>query len=393
MSAREGFRRRDAAAEWAMPARPEAPWQRAARALLQKRIAVVCLLIIITLYGAGAYTILHEFGVNTGLQEPNASNLSQRRSIREVDGAPESLGAFTTRLDVSIGQVAALNPEIVDEYGPLSADTVLPVRTELILRADESLQGPTARHWFGTDRNGRDLFSRALFSLRTTLIISVIAVVFGNIFLGLGLGLLAGYRGGRTDQVIMRVGDVMLALPGLVFLIVVVAVFRDQWTEWFREIERATGLDWLIAQGVDDYVLITFALSIVGWAGSARFYRAQVLALRETEYILAAETIGARTPRILVRHLFPGVVPWFVVGLSASLGEMAGAEVVLTWLGIGITPPTPSFGTMVGAAGGRTSLLLHPQMLVVPMVFILLLMLSFNLLGDAINDVLNPRGR
>lgn len=94
-----------------------------------------------------------------------------------------------------------------------------------------------------------------------------------------------------------------------------------------------------------------------------------------------------------MRHLFPGVVPWFVVGLSASLGEMAGAEVVLTWLGIGITPPTPSFGTMVGAAGGRTSLLLHPQMLVVPMVFILLLMLSFNLLGDAVNDVLNPRGR
>lgn len=393
MSAREGLRRRDAAPEWAMPDRPEAPWQRAARALLQKRIAVICLLIIITLYGAGAYTILHEFGVNTGLQEPNASNLSQRRSIREVDGGPESLGAFTTRLDVSIAQVSALNPEIVEEYGPLNPNTILPVRTELILRADESLQGPSARHWFGTDRNGRDLFARALFSLRTTLIISVIAVVFGNIFLGLGLGLLAGYRGGRTDQLIMRVGDVMLALPGLVFLIVVVAVFRDQWTDWFREIERVTGLDWLIAQGVDDYVLITFALSIVGWAGSARFYRAQVLALRETEYILAAETIGARTPRILVRHLFPGVVPWFVVGLSASLGEMAGAEVVLTWLGIGITPPTPSFGTMVGAAGGRTSLLLHPQMLVVPMVFILLLMLSFNLLGDAVNDVLNPRGR
>ena len=94
MSAREGFRRRDAAPEWAMPDRPEAPWQRAARALLQKRIAVVCLLVIVTLYGAGAYTILHEFGVDTGLQEPNASNLSQRRSIREVDGAPESLGSL-----------------------------------------------------------------------------------------------------------------------------------------------------------------------------------------------------------------------------------------------------------------------------------------------------------
>lgn len=379
--------------DWATPERSEAPWRRAARALLRKRIAVVCILTITILYGAGAYTLLDAFGVDTGLQDPTASNLSMRRSIRSVDGAPESLGAFAGRLDVSIDTISALNPEIVDEYGPLSAITVLPAQTELLLREDETLQKPSSRHWFGTDRNGRDLFARALFSLRTTLIISVITVVFGNIFLGLGLGLLAGYRGGMTDQVIMRVGDVMLALPGLVFLIVIVAVFRDQWTEWFRVIEAETGLDWLIAQGVDDYILITFALSFVGWAGAARFYRAQVLALRETDYILAAETIGARTPRILVRHLFPGVVPWFVVGLSASLGEMAGAEVVLTWLGIGITPPTPSFGTMVSAAGGRTSLLLHPQMMLVPMMFLLVLMLAFNLLGDAVNDVLNPRGR
>lgn len=379
--------------QWAMPERSEAPWLRALRAILKKRVAVVCIAVIVVLYGAGAYTMLDAFGIDIGLQDPTQSNLSQRRSIREVDGAPETLGAFTQRLDVELSTLNELNPEVVDEYGPLTADTVLPARTELVLSGDETLQGPSSDHWLGTDRNGRDIFSRAMFSMRTTLIISVISVVFGNLFLGLGLGLLAGYRGGLIDQIIMRIGDVMLAMPGLLFLIVIVAVFRDQWEDWFRAIEDATGMHWLIEQGVDDYVLIVFALSLVGWAGSARFYRAQVLALRESDYILAAETIGARTPRVLVRHLFPGILPWFIVGFSASLGEVAGSEVVLTWLGIGITPPTPSFGILVENAGGRTSLLAYPWMMLVPFTSLLILMLAFNLLGDAINDVLNPRGR
>ena len=379
--------------QWAMPERSEAPWLRALRAILKKRVAVVCIAVIVVLYGAGTYTMLDAFGIDIGLQDPTQSNLSQRRSIREVDGAPETLGAFTQRLDVELSTLNELNPEVVDEYGPLTADTVLPARTELVLSGDETLQGPSSDHWLGTDRNGRDIFSRAMFSLRTTLIISVISVVFGNLFLGLGLGLLAGYRGGLIDQIIMRIGDVMLAMPGLLFLIVIVAVFRDQWEDWFRAIEDATGMHWLIEQGVDDYVLIVFALSLVGWAGSARFYRAQVLALRESDYILAAETIGARTPRVLVRHLFPGILPWFIVGFSASLGEVAGSEVVLTWLGIGITPPTPSFGILVENAGGRTSLLAYPWMMLVPFTSLLILMLAFNLLGDAINDVLNPRGR
>ncbi len=383
----------EAQPQWAIPEKSESPWMRALRAILRKKIAVVCISVIVVLYGAGAYTMLDAFGIDIGLQDPNQSNLSQRRSIREVDGSPETLGAFTSRLGVEIATLNQLNPEVVEAYGPLTEETLLPARTELVLSGDESLQGPSTRHWFGTDRNGRDLFARAMFALRTTLIISVIAVLFGNLFLGLGLGLLAGYRGGLVDQIIMRIGDVMLAMPGLLFLIVVVTVFRDPWEEWFRAIEAATGQEWLIAQGVDDYVLIVFATSLVGWAGSARFYRAQVLALRESDYILAAETVGARTPRVLIRHLFPGILPWFVVGFSASLGEIAGSEVVLTWLGIGITPPTASFGILVENAGGRTSFLLYPWLMAVPWLFLLVLMLAFNLLGDAINDVLNPRGR
>ena len=384
-------------ADWQRPPRAEAPWLRALRAILKKRVAVACMITIFVMYGSGAYTMLDWFGVDIGLQDPNQTNLSERRSTRVAEGQAggqgESLGTFIDRIGVDIDRLTELNPGVVEEFGPLSRDTVLPARTELILSPDETRQGPSSRHWFGTDRAGRDLFARAMYSIRTTMVISILAVVFGNLFLGLGVGLLAGYRGGQLDNVIMRISEVIMALPNLVFLIVLVAVFRDRWEGWFEEIEDFLGADWLIEQGVHDFVLIIFALSFIGWAGAARFYRAQTLALRESDYILAAETIGARTPRILVRHLFPGVLPWFVLGLSASMGEVVGMEVGLTFIGVGITPPTASFGVMVASAGHYKTLINEPQLLLVPMLFVLPLMLAFNLLGDAINDVLNPRGR
>lgn len=379
---------------WSRPPGSEAPWLRALRALFRKRIAVVCILLITVLYGAGLYTMLDAFGVDTGLQDPTASNLRVTRPIRATDdGAGESLAVFAERLDVDLRSLSALNPELVAEHGPLNAETVLRPGTQLVLREGEELQGPSSRHLFGTDRLGRDLFTRALFSLRTTLIVSVLSVVVGNIFLGWGLGLLAGYRGGWVDTVIMRAADFVLALPGLLILLVIVSAFREPWGDVVRDLQDWLGTDFLIAQGIHTYTLMIFAMSFVSWGGTARFIRAQTLATRESDFVLAAECIGARTPRILVRHLFPAVLPWIVVGMSASLGEIAGAEVVLTWLGIGVTPPTASFGAMVDDAGGWTSLILHPQMLLVPMGFILVLMLAFNLLGDAVNDVLNPRGR
>ena len=379
---------------WSRPPGSEAPWLRALRALFRKRIAVVCILLITVLYGAGLYTMLDAFGVDTGLQDPTASNLRVTRPIRATDeGAGESLAVFAERLDVDLRSLSALNPDLVAEHGPLNAETVLRPGTQLVLREGEELQGPSSRHLFGTDRLGRDLFTRALFSLRTTLIVSVLSVVVGNIFLGWGLGLLAGYRGGWVDTVIMRAADFVLALPGLLILLVIVSAFREPWGNVVRDLQDWLGTDFLIAQGIHTYTLMIFAMSFVSWGGTARFIRAQTLATRESDFVLAAECIGARTPRILVRHLFPAVLPWIVVGMSASLGEIAGAEVVLTWLGIGVTPPTASFGAMVDDAGGWTSLILHPQMLLVPMGFILVLMLAFNLLGDAVNDVLNPRGR
>ena len=377
--------------------RAESPWRRAWRQLRRKRVAMAALVVIAVIYGAGAYTILDAFGIPIGLQDPETNNLTERRPVREEEGLVEPLGAYLDRQQVTLDRVRTLNPALVADLeadlGPLSRSTVVPPGTTFVTKPDEALQGSSSRHWFGTDRLGRDLFSRALFAARTTLIISILSLLFGNIFLGIGLGLLAGYRGGLIDAAIMRFGDVILSIPSLLVLIVVSAAFRDRWSGWWNSAGDFLGTTFFVDQGIDDFSLLFFAISFFGWVGTARFVRAQVLALREEEYVLAAVAMGAGTLRILVRHLFPGVLPWIVVGLSAGLGAIAGLEVALTFLGIGVQPPTSSFGAMIADAGGARTFNLHPQLLLFPGVTIALLIFAFNLLGDALNDVLNPRGR
>ncbi|MCY3886155.1 MAG: ABC transporter permease [Chloroflexi bacterium] len=378
-------------------ARAESPQRRAWRALRRKRIAMVALALIVVIYGAGAYTILDAFGVPIGLQDPEATNLTERRPVREVDGVVETLGVYMAHHQISLEELRRLNPETVAlveaEVGPLSSATVVPPRTTFVLKEDEVLESPSADHWFGTDRIGRDMFSRTLFAARTTLLISILAFLFGNVFLGLGLGLVAGYLGGKVDNVIMRVGDVVLAIPTLLVLILVSASLRDRWTEWFAAIDDFLGTTFFIDQGIDDFSLLFFSVSFFSWVGTARFVRAQVFALREQEYVLAAEALGARMPRILLRHLLPGVLPWIVVGISATLGAIATLEVALTFLGIGVQAPTASFGAMIDDAGGVRTFNLHPHLLLVPGVTVAVLIFAFNLLGDAVNDVVNPRGR
>ena len=366
----------------------EAPWRRGLRALRKKRVAVVSIILIVIIYGAGAYTFLDAFGAPTGLQDPTASNLTERRPVRE-----ETLGTFAARHDVSLDRISALNPDLVPAAGALTADTLLASGTQLVLAPSEDLEGPSRDHWLGTDRVGRDLFSRTLFSARTTLVVTIVSFLFGSLFLGLGLGLLSGYAGGWIDQVIMRVGDVILGIPGLLVLIVVSSAFRDRWSDWFTDIDDFFGWSFFIDQGVDHITLLVLALSLFGWVEMARFVRAQTLALRESEFILATESLGARTPRILFRHLLPAILPWIIVGISASFAAVAGAEVVLTFLGLGIQPPTPSFGAMITDAGGASTFNLHPHLLLVPGITVAVIIFAFNLLGDAVNDVVNPRGR
>src|SRR3989337_2309321 len=207
--------------------------------------------------------------------------------------------------------------------------------------------GASLDHPFGPDRLGRDMLSRVMWASQTTVIISAAAILTGGLALGVTLGLLAGYAGGRTDNVIMRVADAFFALPDILLLLLITATVRPRVEDFFERFDGWPVLGGLIDQGLPGYFLIFGALSLFGWVGMARIVRSQVLSLRETDYVLAARAAGARTPRLLFRHLLPNVTNIVVVAITFSLGAIAGTEIALTWLGIGIQPPHPSFGAII----------------------------------------------
>ncbi len=310
---------------------------------------------------------------------------------------------------------------------------------------DNTLLGPSFEHPFGTDRLGRDQLSRVIWSARTTIIVTVATVVAGSLLLSVGLGMLSGYLGGKVDTVIMRTGEAFGSLPALPMLILINATMRDRVRGWVDGLERnlSTGepafivlfgvlaliaiigvAAWLLESrrnggwialsiiasffilalwgmqavfatpGASDYFLIFGALSLFFWVGSARVIRSQILALRETEYVVAARSMGAGTWRILANHLLPNVSPIIIVGISASLGAIAGSEIALTFLGVGVHDPTPSFGALIFDGGTSQPVIRnHPHLLIFPAVVVGLLIFSFNLLGDALNDVLTPKAR
>ena len=256
---------------------------------------------------------------------------------------------------------------------------------------DNTFAGPTLAHPLGTDRLGRDMLSRVIWASQTTVIISAAAILTGGLVLGVGLGLLAGYVGGRLDNFIMRVADAFFALPDILLLLLITATVRPRVEGLFDNFESWPVMGGLVNAGAPDYFLIFGALALFGWVGMARVIRSQVLSLRETDYVLAARAMGASVWRILGRHLLPSVGNLIIVSVTISLGAMAGTEIMLTWLGIGVQPPHPSFGAMIWDGSGLTTLRAHPNLLMVPAAVVGLLLFAFNLLGDALNDVLSPR--
>jgi ABC-type dipeptide/oligopeptide/nickel transport system permease subunit len=253
--------------------------------------------------------------------------------------------------------------------------------------------GPSLEHPFGTDRLGRDMLSRVMWASQTTVIISLAVILTGGLALGVSMGLIAGYAGGRVDNLIMRVADTFFGLPDILLLLLITATVRPRVEDFFDNFDGWPVMGGLNEAGLPDYFLIFGALSLFGWVGMARIVRSQVLSLRESDYVLAARAAGARTPRVLFRHLLPNVSNLIVVSLTFSLGAVAGSEIALSWLGIGIQPPHPSFGVMIYDGSGLSNLRNHPNLLLVPAAVVILLLFAFNLVGDALNDVLSPHRR
>ena len=253
-------------------------------------------------------------------------------------------------------------------------------------------QSPSLTHPFGTDRLGRDNLTRIIYGLRTTVIITVATLATGSLALGITLGLVAGYFGRLVDTFIMRIGEVSSAFPEIFLVLIIVSTFKPPITRWVRMVEDLVGFD-ILSLGVVDYLVISLALAIFSWFGMARLVRGQVLQARENQYIEAARSIGASTPRIMLRHLLPNVMSPVIVTVSAGLAAVAGSEVLISFLGIGIQPPTPSLGLMIFENVSISVLRSDPHLLLFPVLTLSLLLFTFNLLGDAVADAFNPRAR
>ncbi len=257
---------------------------------------------------------------------------------------------------------------------------------------DVAKQDPSLAHPFGTDRLGRDQLTRVIYGLRTTVIITIVTVSTGALALGVTLGLVSGYFGRWIDTLIMRAGEVSSAFPELFLVLIIMSTLRQPMVDWLREGLGSFGAT-MVRLGIADYLVLSLALAIFSWFGMARLVRGQVLQAREEQYIEAARAVGSSTKRLLLRHLLPNVMGPVIVTVSAGLGAVAGSEVLLSFLGIGIQPPTPSLGLMIFENGSLSVLRTTPHLLLFPVGTLAILLFTFSLLGDAVNDAFNPRAR
>ena len=229
------------------------------------------------------------------------------------------------------------------------------------------LQAPSSVHWMGTDELGRDILSRTLYGARISLMVSI-CVVLGCGSIGLTIGMVAGYLGGAFDRVVnLLVINAFLSFPGILLAIAFAAFFGP---------------------GIGKVIL---ALIITGWAGYARLARAQVLKVKELEYVLAARSLGATSLRILWSHLLPNILQPVLIQATIGMAGAILAEATLSFLGLGVLAPLPSWGAMLNDA--RNHLFDAPHMVVFPALAVMLAVLAFNLLGDAWRDWLDPRMR
>lgn len=313
----------------------------------------------------------------TGQERAAALNVISRkqRSLWRDAGSRlvKNRAAMLGLVIITLGALAALFAPLIAPMDPLSAK-------DAAGRAHPSLMEPfwgnsqyvDERFPLGTDQVGRDMLSRLIWGARVSMVVGFVpvAIVF---FIGVTLGLIAGYKGGRTDQLLMRLTDVIYAFPDLLFIIIIMATLRNHW----------------LGDLLGGLVLIFGAIALVNWVGMARLVRGQVLSLKEKEYIEAARTIGASDARIMRNHLLPNVLSPVIVSVAFAIPGAILAEATLGFLGIGIKPPTPTWGAMMNE--GYSVFSSTPWQVLLPAVCLSILMLSFTFLGDGLRDALDPR--
>lgn len=279
--------------------------------------------------------------------------------VGEKDGIREKLLrmcrqnklAAVSAVVIAVIILAAVFAPLIAPYGEAEQDVI------------NRLQAPSLAHLFGTDELGRDVFSRILYGSRVSLVIGILPSVL-SLAIGIVLGLLAGYIGGKTDVIIMRIADIMLSIPSLLLAMVIMYTLGSTTINLF------------------------IALSMINWASVARVVRSQTLSLKESEYVEASRSIGVSGGRIMLRHILPNCIPSLIVLFTLEVPSSILSESSLSFLGIGVQPPSASWGLMVNQS--KQFLFTQPWLCLAPCISIMVVVLAFNFLGDGLRDVLDP---
>ena len=245
---------------------------------------------------------------------------------------------------------------------------------------DNFLAAPSAEHPLGTVNQGYDVLARLMYGGRVSLLVSFMTVILLTV-LGVIIGGISGYFGGAVDNIIMRICDILMCLPGIPILLIISSAM-DGWVS----------LGW-VEEGMRIYILMLF-LTLISWPGTARLVRGQILSLREQEYMVAAEAMGFSTGRKIFKHLVPNVMPQLIVQMSLSLGSMILYEATLSYLNMGIKAPYTAWGSMINIITTDPNILQNYLNVWVPAgVCIVIAVLGFNFVGDGLRDALDPKGR
>ncbi|MBI3962067.1 MAG: ABC transporter permease [Deinococcus sp.] len=288
---------------------------------------------------------------------PVVARRSRRWLVRELQ---HSTSAVVGLVILSLIVISALFAPQLAPYDPLKQN----IRIRLL--PPSWMEGGRMEYLLGTDNLGRDILSRIIYGARVAVSVPLAAVSFA-VLIGVTLGLLAGYFRGRVDEVIMRITDVQLAIPFILIVIAVIALFGTSLTN------------------------LIIVLGITGWLYYARLVRSEVLAMREREYVTAARALGMSNFRIMLRHVLPGVIPTIIVLATVDVARVTLIEAALSFVGLGVQPPTPTWGGMV--SDGRNHIFQAWWFSTFPGVTITLQVLGVNLLGDWLRVVLDPRLR
>ena len=236
---------------------------------------------------------------------------------------------------------------------------------ETVVTANKNLS-PNKEFWWGTDAMGRDLFTRVWIGARVSISIAIVATII-DIVIGCLYGGIAAYSGGIVDEIMMRIVEVLNSIPYLIITLLILVVLGN------------------------GYFQLMLALCITAWTGTARMIRGQILQLREAEYVLAAEALGASSLRIIIKHLLPNTIGLIILNVASTIPSVIVSETVLSFLGLGLSIPSFSLGSLLSA--GQQAMAFYPYQLLFPTIVLCLIILSFNVLGDGLRDALDPKLR